>query len=230
MSKDDSPLDRRRFFRAGLGRLLGHVEKAAEPVERIAREFAKLESPAPPAAAPPPTPTPPAAPEPLSDHRGVRAARPITLPLILRPPGALPEADYLAACTRCGECIKACPVSAILADPEMASGAPYILAERRACAVCESLACMSSCPTGALQVVPRFSIAMGRAHWGEGKCLRSAGEDCQICVDACPMGTAAIEVNAEGLVQVNSACIGCGVCQEVCPTSPRAIVVVPRRG
>jgi len=222
MADDDKPMDRRRFFRAGLRQLLGHVEKAAAPVERIAQEFAKLESP------PPQTPPPPAPPDPPSPGR-VRAARPITLPLILRPPGALPEADYLSACTRCGECITACPVSAILADPDMASGAPYILAERKACVVCDSLACMSSCPTGALQIIPRFSISMGRAVWGEGKCLRSGGDPCQICVDACPLGTAALEINADGAVQVNAACIGCGVCQEVCPTSPRSIVVVPSR-
>jgi len=111
----------------------------------------------------------------------------------------------------------------------MASGAPYILAERKACVVCDSLACMSSCPTGALQIISRFSISMGRAVWGEGKCLRSGGDPCQICVDACPLGTAALEINADGAVQVNAACIGCGVCQEVCPTSPRSIVVVPSR-
>jgi len=27
----------------------------------------------------------------------------------VRPPGALPEADFLSACTRCDDCIKACP-------------------------------------------------------------------------------------------------------------------------
>ena len=27
----------------------------------------------------------------------------------LRPPGALPEKDFLAACTRCGQCVQACP-------------------------------------------------------------------------------------------------------------------------
>ena len=27
----------------------------------------------------------------------------------LRPPGALPEADFLAACVRCGLCVRDCP-------------------------------------------------------------------------------------------------------------------------
>ena len=29
--------------------------------------------------------------------------------IALRPPGALPEKDFLAACTRCGQCVQACP-------------------------------------------------------------------------------------------------------------------------
>ena len=35
----------------------------------------------------------------------------------LRPPGALPELGFLAACTRCGDCIPACPVQAIVRAP-----------------------------------------------------------------------------------------------------------------
>ncbi|MCP4041391.1 MAG: ferredoxin-type protein NapG, partial [Gammaproteobacteria bacterium] len=29
--------------------------------------------------------------------------------LAIRPPGALPEEDFLAACTRCGLCVRDCP-------------------------------------------------------------------------------------------------------------------------
>ena len=39
----------------------------------------------------------------------------------LRPPGALPEMAFLAACTRCGDCGKACPVLAIVKAPPEAA-------------------------------------------------------------------------------------------------------------
>ncbi len=34
-----------------------------------------------------------------------------------RPPGAAPEVAFVAACTRCGDCIDVCPVHAILKMP-----------------------------------------------------------------------------------------------------------------
>lgn len=214
VSEDDPRVNRRRFFREGLRQLLGKVEQAAEPVARFAKEFEKLEQ----MGSPPAASTPPSSP-----------ARPVTLPLVLRPPGALNEPDFLSTCSRCAKCVDACPVSCIVLDPTAAGGAPHIVAERKACIVCDELSCMNVCPTGALQLLPRVLINMGRAVWGEGKCLRSDGQDCRICVDACPMGTAALAIEEDGRVEVREACTGCGTCQHVCPTTPRAIVIVPRR-
>src|SRR6185503_21145699 len=36
----------------------------------------------------------------------------------LRPPGARPEAEFLAACTKCGKCVEACGANAIFLLPE----------------------------------------------------------------------------------------------------------------
>ena len=33
---------------------------------------------------------------------------------ILRPPGAVPEEEFLAKCTKCGLCVEACPYKALL--------------------------------------------------------------------------------------------------------------------
>jgi ferredoxin-type protein NapG len=54
------------------------------------------------------------------------------------------------------------------------------------------------------------------------------GEDCTICIDHCPIGSAAIRLNGNAVEVVENGCIGCGVCQHDCPTSPKSIVVNPR--
>ena len=43
-----------------------------------------------------------------------------------RPPGALPEIGFLAACTRCGACIDACPPHALVRVPRMAGSRPAL--------------------------------------------------------------------------------------------------------
>ncbi len=74
--------------------------------------------------------------------------------LRLRPPGALAEKDYLAACIKCGQCVQVCPVDAIeLGDvlDGQGSGAAYIDARAQACDFsCDGLQCVLACPTGAL--------------------------------------------------------------------------------
>ncbi len=152
---------------------------------------------------------------------------------LLRPPGALPEEEFLARCVSSGGCVAACPVSAIRlvvdADPEK-NNKPAIDPDSQACVLCEDLACMSACPTGALHPVAREDIDMGLAVVRHDVCVRSQGEDCQICVDKCPLGPLAIDIpEYDGEVEVKTdGCTGCGVGQMYCPSEPRAIVVEPR--
>jgi NAD-dependent dihydropyrimidine dehydrogenase PreA subunit len=88
---------------------------------------------------------------------------------------------------------------------------------------------MEVCPSGALVKTPRLEIDMGTASWHEGLCLRSHAQDCTICVDQCPLGSAAIVIDAQGKVDVvEEGCIGCGVCEHACPTSPKSIEIIPR--
>lgn len=72
----------------------------------------------------------------------------------LRPPGALPEKDFLAACIKCGQCVQVCPVEAIkLADMGDGAGVgtPWIDPRKQACDFsCDGLQCVLACPTGAL--------------------------------------------------------------------------------
>jgi ferredoxin-type protein NapG len=72
----------------------------------------------------------------------------------LRPPGALQEKQFLAACIKCGQCVQVCPVEAVrLADLDegFGVGVPYIDARAQACDFsCDGLQCVLACPTGAL--------------------------------------------------------------------------------
>ncbi len=72
----------------------------------------------------------------------------------LRPPGALEESEFLAACIKCGQCVQVCPVQAIAladADDGLGVGVPFIEARAQACDFsCDALSCILACPTGAL--------------------------------------------------------------------------------
>ncbi len=151
---------------------------------------------------------------------------------ILRPPGALPAGDFEFACSRCAKCVEVCPVKAIQLDPAsiVAGGFPYIVAEISPCVVCADLACMKNCPTGALVLVNKSAIRIGCAEVDHQQCLRNSGEDCRLCLEACPADINALVISSSSgkvLVKLDR-CIGCGLCEHACPTEPRAIVVNPR--
>ncbi len=207
MSKDQ-PVDRRRFFRQGLRELFKPLQKAIDPLERVARELGAMSAQEP--AGPGPFKPPPS-----TWHR---------------PPGALPERQFLDTCSRCGDCVDVCPARCIRIDPLGAAGggAPHIDVDTMPCVLCSGLECMRHCPTGALVPTPLNEIDMGTARWREETCLRTKGEDCTICVDHCPVGAFALEV-LDGKIHVKEeGCTGCGVCQHRCPTQPKSIVVIPK--
>ncbi len=150
----------------------------------------------------------------------------------LRPPGALHEAEFLEKCLRCGNCVKNCPADAIMpmeSKDETLAQTPYINPDVQPCVICDALACMYVCPSGALQSVFAEDIAMGIAVFTAETCLRTKDISCTYCVDNCPIGAEAIHFSTTGLVEVIiPGCTGCGVCQYVCPTDPKSIIVEPQ--
>jgi len=154
-----------------------------------------------------------------------------SLPIRLRPPGALPELAFVDTCQRCGRCVAACPAEAIRplgAAWGTAGGTPAIDARQTPCVVCSGLDCTHVCPTGALRpLAAAAEIAMGTAVLDE-RCLTYRGEACDACLKSCPL-PGAIWFGPEGRAQVDvSRCVGCGLCEHVCPMEPTAIRVVPR--
>ena len=231
MDSDDKPIDRRRFFRAGLAELFKPLSKAMRPLEAMAHEIGKLEEPAPPK----PAPVIRRAQNTIAQGNSSASAE-STEPQTpqtehwVRPPGARIEADFLETCSRCGECVRACPVSAIKLDLDgnSGAGAPYIDTENQPCTMCADLACMYRCPTGAIIATHRENIDMGTASWIDYQCLNTMGSSCTSCVDSCPVGATAIEL-IDNRIEVHEAgCTGCGVCHHACPTYPKSIVITPK--
>lgn len=100
----------------------------------------------------------------------------------LRPPGALDEDEFLAACIKCGQCVQVCPVEAIkLADGDegYGLGVPYIDARAQACDFsCDAVQCVLACPTGALshQIAQKEEVTMGFARLARpDSCLAMKG-------------------------------------------------------
>lgn len=100
----------------------------------------------------------------------------------LRPPGAIAEPEFLAACIKCGQCVQVCPVKAIkLADAEdgYGLGVPYIDARAQACDFsCDAVQCVLACPTGALahDLSKKEEVRMGIARLSNPEgCLARQG-------------------------------------------------------
>jgi ferredoxin-type protein NapG len=143
-----------------------------------------------------------------------------------RPPGAMAEIGFLAACIRCGACIDACPEHALLkvpADGALAAGTPYLEPASIPCIACPTMPCAAACPTPAL-TAPELGWSgyrLGELELRPEHCVTFRGNSCRICVDACPMGEAALTIDSAGHpVLRREGCVGCGVCLQVCPTSP----------
>jgi ferredoxin-type protein NapG len=149
---------------------------------------------------------------------------------VLRPPGAVAEADFLAACTRCGDCAKACPHDAIRDAPARlrdAQGTPIIEPLASPCMMCDDLPCIAACETGALR--PEAPAALGTARVAPLDCLNRLSNTCSVCVERCPV-PGAIDFVGD-VPDVNERlCTGCGICQHVCPAPQNAILLLPNTG
>ncbi len=103
--------------------------------------------------------------------------------LIMRPPGALDEKNYLASCIKCGQCVQVCPVNAVKLDDlehGFGLGSAYIDARKQACDFsCDGLQCVLACPTGSLTHNLDYAkdTRMGLAKLDKPKlCLAVAGK------------------------------------------------------
>jgi MauM/NapG family ferredoxin protein len=156
---------------------------------------------------------------------------------LIRPPGAIPETEFLRTCIRCGECMKSCLTNTLqpcfwesgfsgLWTPRME---PRLAPCDQNCNVCGKV-----CPTQAIRSVSleeKTHAKVGTAVLRKEMCLVWAeNKICLICDEICPYN-AIVFRPVEGYrrpVVIASKCNGCGFCEQRCPVrGDSAIVVVP---
>jgi len=134
-------------------------------------------------------------------------------PLVLRPPGAIAEEDFLKACIKCGLCAEACVNRDSNIDRETGKarpgtlkmakggdhrmiGTPFFIPTEVPCYMCEDIPCVPVCPSGALD---QASVSnekgeldidksrMGLAVVHKESCIAFWGIQCDACYRACPL-------------------------------------------
>ncbi|MCB1858686.1 MAG: ferredoxin-type protein NapG [Gammaproteobacteria bacterium] len=181
----------------------------------------------------------------LGTGLGLYSRQASSLPaLAIRPPGALPEEEFLGACIRCGMCVRDCPYDILklgqLGD-EVPTGTPFFTARTGPCEMCEDIPCVPACPTNALDhgLTDIKQARMGLAVVVDQEtCIAFLGLRCEVCFNICPIRGEAITLNYQHNdrsgkhalfipVVHSQACTGCGLCEKACILEEAAIKVFP---
>ena len=155
----------------------------------------------------------------------------------IRPPFAQSELDFLIKCTRCGDCIEACPHEVLFPLPPkyglQAAATPAMDLLNKGCRMCSDWPCVTACKDEAL-ILPKINKndqgeaqetqlpLLARATIDTSKCLPYLGPECGACAGSCPVPHA---LEWEGpKPKINpDLCTGCAMCREQCILDPKAI-------
>jgi ferredoxin len=166
-------------------------------------------------------------------------------PYLIRPPGSQ-DNNFLSKCIRCGECMRACPTSAL--QPAVVEAGVEglwtpLLVPRLGYCDYSCNACGQVCP---VEAIPPLSLedkreqVIGQAYIDQDRCIPWAdNQDCIVCEEMCPVADKAVKLeevevqSADGhLVSVQrprvirERCIGCGICEYKCPLGGEAAIRV----
>ncbi|MBP6875161.1 MAG: 4Fe-4S binding protein [Candidatus Eisenbacteria bacterium] len=159
-----------------------------------------------------------------------------THPDLIRPPGSLPEREFLERCLRCGECMKVCLTNGL--QPTFLEAGlegmwtPRLVPRIGYCEYSCTL-CGQVCPTHAIRRLSpeeKNRVRIGLAFIDPARCLPHAFQrECIVCEEHCPLPRKAIwysevavttragETRTVKQPHVDPAlCIGCGACETVC--------------
>jgi polyferredoxin len=129
---------------------------------------------------------------------------------VIRPPGALPEEEFLKRCIKCGQCMRVCPTNVI--QPGGIEGGlenfwTPVLNNRIGTSGCQlnCTACGQVCPTSAIRPITLSEklgtddfarvgpIRVGTAFFDRDRCLPWAmDKPCIVCEENCPVSPKAI--------------------------------------
>ena len=134
---------------------------------------------------------------------------------VIRPPGSLPEEEFLKRCIKCGQCMRVCPTN-VLQPAGFAGGLENlwtpVLNNRIGSSGCQlnCVACGQVCPTSAIRPITlaeklgvnEFAeagpIKMGTAFVDHTRCLPWAmDKPCIVCEENCPLSPKAIFTREE---------------------------------
>ncbi len=155
---------------------------------------------------------------------------------LIRPPGALPEEEFVAVCTGCGECLKVCPNNA-LQSTLLEAGLAGLYTPRLVPRIgyCEELCnfCGRVCPTEAIRSVTleeKRLIQMGIAHIDKTRCIAWDTEKiCLVCNEQCSYHAVVGDDKKRPIVKEEK-CTGCGICENKCPVDGEAAIIVHSSG
>ena len=159
--------------------------------------------------------------------------------MAIRPPGAVPEAQFLDRCIRCQECVRICSTTGGCLQPSvLESGwegiwSPIAVNSIGYCEYNCNL-CGQVCPSGAIQnisIEEKQKVKMGTAYFDKSRCIPwYSQQDCLVCEEHCPLPDKAIKFDVrevrtpDGSYRIvkfpyvdEALCTGCGICENKCP-------------
>ena len=134
---------------------------------------------------------------------------------LVRPPGALPESDFLNRCIRCGQCMRICPTNIVVPSgifgglENLWTPVLNFIDGTSGCQL-NCTACGHVCPTSAIRPIT-LSEKLGTDEFSKKGPVR--------------IGSAFVDRTRCLPWAMNKPCI---VCQENCPVTPKAIYVTER--